>query len=113
MGSLADERRALDLEIFEEIGELMLVGSLEIPGMFFNQPRQVDSGEGAFIGVDVSFDCQITPAIVALVPDELVRIVARDDEGNERDLGTWALQARIPDKGDESGLVVLDLKYPP
>ena len=113
MGSLAGDQRAIDAAIFDAIGERMLVGSVEIPGVFYNRPREVDAGEGRFIGVEISFDCQISSTVSALERDELVQVIARDNDGIERDLGTYQFHRRVPDKGDESGLVIVDLRLAP
>lgn len=101
--------RETDAAIFEEVGEAMLIGSTEIPGCFFNRPREIGHTDGTFVGLAISFDCQITPEVAALARGNEVSIVGRDDEGTERDLGTYFFQRRVPDEGDESGLVVCEL----
>lgn len=112
MGSLADLQREIDAEIFEEIGEVMISGSIETRGVFFNRPRSVGNSEGEFVGLELSFDCQLSDHVGELVRGDLVQIVARDDAGLERDLGTYAFQRRVPDAGDESGLVHIELALP-
>jgi hypothetical protein len=111
MSSLADAQRELDAQIFADIGELMLVDSAEIPGVFFKRPRELDMSDGTFVGVDISFDCQITDAVAALERNDSVSIVGRDDAGGERDLGTYLFQRRLPNNADESGRVTCELGY--
>jgi hypothetical protein len=108
-GSLADLMRTIDAQIFAEIGEIAIVGSTEIPGIFTKRHREVPLQDGSFVGLDISFDCQISPAIAALVEDDELHIVARDALGAERDLGTYKFRRRLPKGADESGLVILEL----
>lgn len=111
MGSLAKGQRALDAEIFEDIGEILRVGDVEIPGIFVKRPREIAiSDDGSFVGVELSFDCQVSDAVGSLERGDEVSVIARDEEGDE-DLGTYRFVRRLPPQGDESGLVVLELAY--
>jgi len=112
LGSLAKGQRALDAEIFDEIGEVLVVGSIEIPGIFFRRPREVAiSDDGQFVGVELSFDCQHNATVAALTRGDEVTVLARDDDGEEEVLGTYRFIRRLPNDGDESGLVVIELAY--
>lgn len=104
--------RGIDAELFAELGEVMLIGSLEVPGVFINRPREVEHTDGTFIGLNISFDCQMIDRVKNLERGTLVKIIAKDDEDNERKLGTYTFQRRFPDQGDESGLVILELGLP-
>lgn len=112
MPSLADLQREIDAEIFADLGELMLVRSAEVPGVFFNRPREVGTTDGTFVGVDLSFDCQINDTVRNLQRGDEVKIVAKNDAGEQRALGTYAFHRRVPEQGDESGLVTCELHHP-
>jgi hypothetical protein len=101
--------RDVDAEIFADIGEIAFIGSERVPGIFTNKHREIAHSDGSFVGVDISFDCQHSSVIEALTPGDPVRIVGLDDEGDEHELGTYRFHRRLQRKGDESGLVILDL----
>lgn len=91
-----------------------MVGSLSIPGKFYRRYREVGFSDGTFVGVDLSFDLQLTDEneadVMALVENDAVSISAIDDEtGAERDLGSYKFKRRMPRDGDESGLMILEL----
>lgn len=109
MGSLADFQREVDAEIFAEIGEVLIRGSIETPGIFFSQYREISLGGEEYAALDISFDCQLDDSIAGLAVEDPVQIVGRDDLGNERDLGTYRFMRRLPNAGTESGLVHVEL----
>jgi hypothetical protein len=97
---LASEMRDHDAVIFEAIGEVLRIGTTDVPGIFFNEHRDVSFAEGGVMGLEISFDCTISDAVSALEENEEVEIVEH---------GTFIFLRRIPDAGDESGLVTLEL----
>lgn len=70
-----------------------------IRGSFHSKPREVEMPDGSFIALDLSFQCQITNAIRVLTEDDQLAI-----EGT-----LYRFVRRIPDQGDESGNVILEL----
>ena len=104
--------RGIDAELFAELGEVMLIGSVEVPGVFINRPREIEMTDGTFVGLSISFDCQMIEKVQNLERGALVKIIGNDDEGNTQPLGTYTFQRRVPEQGDESGLVILELGLP-
>lgn len=110
MGSLADEMRDIRTDVFASIGEVLIApNGSEVPGKFYNRPHELPITDGSFQGLQISFHCNLDDTVAVLQRGDLVRIVSRDELGNERDLGQYRFRHRHPDAGDESGLVVLDL----
>lgn len=101
---------AHDAAIFEALGneglgEVLVIDTQEVPGVFYNRYRELETRDGGLVGLELSFDCQITDAI---------RGLARNDEVTIRnalaDSGTaYRFERRVPDAGDESGLVTVEL----
>ena len=99
MTSLAGQMPEIDAEIFDAIGETLSIGTDDHKGMFYNRHREVEFADGSFAALDISFDCQITADILALAEGDEVTV-----EGDE-----YRFVRRIPDRGDESGLVTIEL----
>lgn len=70
-----------------------------IRGTFHAKPREVELQDGSFIALDISFQCRITDAI---------RVLAEGDQIAINDV-LYRFLRRIPDLGDESGNVILEL----
>lgn len=102
MASLADEMAEIDASIFDDIGETLTFGSLEAQGIFFRRYREITLQDGSVRGLDLSFDCQATDQdwILELDEDDEVEIGGRE----------YRVLARLPEGGDESGLVTIELK---
>lgn len=98
--SLADEIAGIRREIFADHGEAMVVGTTEIPGKYFNRPREVVLPNGELQGLQISFDCQYEPAIGRLVSGDLVTIVG---------YGKFRFLSQVVPGGDESGLTHIEL----
>lgn len=99
-----------DAEIFaalgaEGLGEVMAIGTDEIPGVFFNRYRELETRDGGFVGLELSFDCQITDPIRNLANGDTVEIRNAQAETG----ATYRFERRVPDAGDESGLVTVEL----
>lgn len=110
MPSLADLQRQLDAEIFDAIGELLVLpGGARVGGVFFNRPREVAITEIELLGIDLSFDCQINAGVAALERGQAVSVIGVDETGAERALGSYRFARRVPETGTESGLVTLEL----
>ncbi len=101
---------AIDAEIFAALGnegmaEVMTIGTDDVPGIFFNRYRELETRDGGFVGLELSFDCQITDAVRALTKADTVEI--RDAQAETG--ATYRFERRVPDAGDESGLVTVEL----
>lgn len=99
MPSLAGQMPEIDASIFDAIGETLSVGTNETNGMFYDRHREIELRDGSMSALDISFDCQIADWILALDEGDMVTV-----EGNE-----YRFLRRLPDGGDESGLVIIEL----
>lgn len=99
MASLAGQMPDIDAEIFAAIGETLAIGTNDHKGIFYNQHRVIELRDGSIAALDISFDCQITDAIKSLAENEQVTV-----EGHG-----FRFIRRLPDQGDESGKVTLEL----
>jgi len=99
MASLAGQMPDIDPEIFAEIGETLVIGSNEHKGIFYKLHREIVLRDGSIAALDISFDCQIAEDILALSEGDQVTV-----EGDE-----YRFIRRLPDDGDESGLVIIEL----
>jgi hypothetical protein len=98
--SLADEMRDIRREIFEDIGEVMVIGSSQIPGKFFRRSRELEFDDGSVATLALSFDCQHTPILEKLEEGVTVQIKGH---------GYFRFLRSLPPGGDESGLVHVEL----
>lgn len=94
----------VDALIFAHLGEILLVGGVEVPGMFHRQPREIQLNNGSIVGLEISFDCQINATVKALAKNAVVSIKGKPE--------TYRFVRRVPPDGDESGLVILELGTP-
>lgn len=103
MASLADlMKNSINDTIFTAIGEVMLSGINEIPGVYNAIPADSD-GPGAAVGtVRHEFHCQFTAPVQALTRGAQVSI-----SGNGNAMGTFTVQ-RVQ-KPDETGRVIVEL----
>lgn len=97
---LADEMPDIRTEVFGLIGDVMSIGTSDVTGKFFRRYREVALPNGQIAGLDLSFDCNVSDEVLALVEDDEVEI----------DGTTYRFCRHVPPGGDESGLVVLELK---
>jgi hypothetical protein len=104
MPSLAGSMRSIDAKIFARIGEVLLIGSTRVPGIFSNKYHEIQLPSDTIVGLDVSFDCQYTYLIGQLKENDEVKVFA-----DKTLLGTFRFIRRIPSKGDETGKVILEL----
>ena len=99
MASLADQMAAIDAQIFAEIGDTMLVGSVEVKGIFYRRYRELQLPDGGVAALDLSFDCQRNATVLGLQQGDEVEI-----KGD-----VYRFERHVPVKADESGLVTLEL----
>jgi len=104
---LAGEMRDHDAVIFESIGEVLVFGTNEIPGILNDEYRELSFGDGNAVGLAISFDCQWHSALEQLARNDLVEVCDRGDDGSLTVLGEYRFQ-RIVNR-DESGLTILEL----
>ncbi|MCK9468485.1 MAG: hypothetical protein M0Q49_03615 [Porticoccaceae bacterium] len=97
---MAKLMQQLDAEIFDEIGEELLLGTTRVPGIFRDRYHEVELIEGGIVGFERSFACQITADIAALQPQAVITVV---------DHGRFRFVRRVPETGDETGHVILEL----
>lgn len=108
MPSLADAMKAVNAQIFEAIGEVMLVGSTEVQGIFNKKPREIQVDNGALVGLGLTFDCQYSDTVASLMEGDEVKIKMNNVDTPE----TYFFMRRIPADGDETGRVIIELGTP-
>jgi len=108
MPSLADAMKAVDAQIFSAIGETMRVGATDVPGIFQRRYHEVVQRDGTIEGMAISFDCQYSPTVAGLIEGNTVTIKKSTTDPGE----FYIFIRRIPDKGDETGRVVVELGTP-
>lgn len=101
MPSLAEEMRTIREEVFHEIGEVLLIGTVQVKGKFYDRPFDVPLADASVLAIQISFHCQYVEATVGALEE--------GDEVAIEGAGTYRFLRRIPDRGDESGRVVLEL----
>lgn len=106
MTSLAGQMPEIDDAIFDEIGETLVSGANEAKGIFQNKYREIEYPNGSIVGLDISFDCQWQSWMSDLSEGDSVTI---QFTGTEKANETYRFLRRIPQAGDESGLVVIEL----
>lgn len=74
------------------------VGSTEVTGFFFRKPIQIETENAGLIGLELSFHCRYS-AVAEWVPGTEIEI---DEE-------TFKVKRHVPEGGDESGWVHLEL----
>lgn len=92
----------VDARIFSSpiVKAIASFGTNEVPGAFFQQPREIELPGGAVMGLALSFECRYIPAIGDL------RV---HDEISIDDYGTFRFLRELIPGGDESGLTILEL----
>ena len=98
--SLAGRMPEIDAAIFAAIGEGAVIRGQQVPGIFNERYREIPLPDGSVMGLNRTFDTQVTAAVLALEDQELVTIPGR---------GNYRFLQRIPERGDESGRVTLVL----
>jgi hypothetical protein len=88
-----------DEVIFGLVGEDAIIGGTEVSGIFHRRYREIQLQDGSIAGLDLSFDCQVTDEVLALVRGDLVVF-----EGEN-----YPFIQPFPEGGDESGLIILEL----
>jgi hypothetical protein len=99
MASLAGRMSEFREVIFGILGETLINGSHEHKGRFFNRYREIEFADGSFAALEISFECQKSDDLLALTENEQVTV-----EGN-----TYRFIRRLPDQGDESGKLIIEL----
>lgn len=99
MESLRKMMAQVDADIFAAMGDTATINGTDVQGMFHNGYREVETENGPLIGLYISFDTQYTVLIGNLQRGDDVKI----------DGTNYAFQRRLPEKGDESGKVTLEL----
>ena len=107
MPSLADAMRSINVEIFDAIGEVAIIGPYEYPGIFNRQYREVAMAGGMVEGMQMSFDTQFTDHLGTLAEGAslVIRSALAGDE-------TFIFIRRVPNRGDETGKVSLEIGTP-
>jgi hypothetical protein len=98
--SVADKMPEIREMIFGIIGDRASIGSDEVKGKFFRRYREIQLPDGSVSALDISFDCQVSDIVLALVEDDPITI-----KGTQ-----YKFRRHIPIGGDESGLITLELK---
>ena len=98
--SLAGKMPEIRSLVFGIIGDVATIGTTEVKGKFFRRYREVALPDGQIAGLDLSFDCNVSATVLALQEDDEVEI----------DGTAYRFCRHVPPGGDESGLVVLELK---
>lgn len=100
--SLADSMPEIDALIFAHVGDTAEIGTETVAGVFYRRYRQIESPDGSVMGLDLSFDCQVNASVLALTEGDTITI--KNEE--------YQFTRRLPERGDESGLVTLQLATP-
>jgi hypothetical protein len=98
--SVADKMPEIREMIFGVIGDRAFIGSEEVKGKFFLRYREIQMPDGSISALDISFDCQVSDIVLALVEDDTITIKSTQ----------YKFRRHIPIGGDESGLCTLELK---
>lgn len=106
MSSLAGRMPEIDALIFDKIGEVGVFGEHEAVGVFSNKYREIEYSNGTIVGLDISFDCQWQSWMADLTEGDAVTI---QYPGSDKASESYRFIRRVPVKGDESGLTVMEL----
>jgi len=98
--SIADKMPEIRELVFGTICDRAVVAGFEIKGKFYKRYREVVLPNGSIAGLDLSFDCQVSETILELEEDDEVEV-----QGT-----AYKFRRHLPEGGDESGLVTLELK---
>lgn len=104
MPSLAKLMQSIDEKIFARLGESLVIGSDLFGGVFSSQYTEFQFQDGIAVGLNISFATQYNDAIGALAEGDELQIL-----GDGVEIGRYVFMRRVPDRGDESGRVVLEL----
>lgn len=99
MASLAGRMPEFREVVFGILGETAVIAGNEVKGKFYNRYREIDYQNGTIVGLDISFDCQWRAFMATLNEGDALTV-----EG-----ASYRFLRRIPDAGDESGKVTLEL----
>jgi len=97
---LANDMPVIRDRVWQLIGDLAIIGTSDVRGKFFRRYREILLQDGSIAGLDLSFDCNVSGDILALVENDEIIL-----QGT-----TYRFLRRVPPNGDESGLVTLELK---
>jgi hypothetical protein len=102
MAGVRDRMRRVDARIYRcpIVRAVATFGTSEIPGAFFDKPREVPMPGGAVMGVGVSFECQY---------DDDIAQLANGDPFTVEDYGTFRFLRELQPGGDESGKTIIEL----
>ena len=100
MTDFASLMEKYDRKIFDSVGDAISHGSVEVQGVFYRIERQVQIEQGLVTTLELSFDCRYSD-VSNLVEGDTVTLV--------RTAETFTFRRFIPDKGDETGRVTLEL----
>lgn len=99
MTSLAGRMAGIDAKLFDKLGETAVIEGEEVKGVFHKGYREIQTRDGIVVGLDLSFDCQYQSFMNNLTTASTLTV-----EGD-----TYRFLRQIPEGGDESGLVILEL----
>lgn len=102
MAGVRDLMRDVDARIYASpiVHAVLAFGTSEIPGAFFDKPRQVALPGGDVMSVGISFECQYTNEIGDLQAQDHVSV---------DDYGTYRFLRELLPGGDESGKTIIEL----
>jgi hypothetical protein len=100
--SVREFMAAVDARILASpvVRDIMKIGSYEVPGVFFAEPREIPLAGGSVRGVELSFDCRWEKKISQLTEQDLVTIVG---------FGRYRFLCEVIPGGDASGMTTLEL----
>jgi hypothetical protein len=100
--SVRDFMAAVDARILKSpvVRDIMRIGSYEVPGVFFAEPREIPLAGGSVMGVEYSFDCRWEKKISNLSEQDLVTIVG---------FGRLRFLREVVPGGDSSGMTTIEL----
>ncbi len=88
--------------VFENVGDDVVIGSEIVRGAFSLRYREVPLSDGSLVGLNISFDCMMNGIIADLVEGDILTFDNVD----------YLFIRRVPQAGDETGLVTLELGTP-
>lgn len=96
---LIDLTPTLNDTVLEHIGQDVLIGSDTVRGIFYKRYREIETTDGALVGLEISLDCKFENAVQGLARGDVVVIDGQN----------YRFERFVPDGGDESGWVSLEL----
>jgi hypothetical protein len=102
MAGVRDLMRRVDARIHRSkiVRAVAYFGTSQIPGVFFDKPREVAMPGGAIMGIGISFECTY---------DEDIATLALNDQVVVDDYGSFRFLRELQPGGDESGKTIIEL----